>query len=101
METVELIVGLDYPRWLSLGRLVRRCLLRLVKRTPVCNGNRESLRLLFSKESIIWWHFSSFKRKQVRMRKWHADPAGPRVLLFRSPGAVDGWLRESPPPSRQ
>lgn len=34
LARTQLIVALDYPRWLSLGRLVRRILLRSVDRRP-------------------------------------------------------------------
>ncbi len=93
LGSADLVIGLDFPRWVSLGRLIRRTATRMVTRTPVCNGNRESLKMLCSKDSIIVWHFKSFKRKQQRMRQWHADPQGPQVLLFRSPTAVTTWLQ--------
>jgi len=35
----ELVVGLDYPRWLSLGRLVRRTVSAAITKEPRCNGN--------------------------------------------------------------
>ncbi|MGH3909651.1 MAG: adenylate kinase, partial [Pseudonocardiaceae bacterium] len=44
LSRAELIVGLDYPRWLSLARLIRRTGRRMIMRDVVCNGNRESLR---------------------------------------------------------
>ncbi|MGH3915472.1 MAG: adenylate kinase [Pseudonocardiaceae bacterium] len=62
LSRAELIVGLDYPRWVSLARLIRRTGRRMIRRDLVCNGNRESLRLALSRSSIIWWHFQSFKR---------------------------------------
>ena len=90
---VELVVGLDFPRWRSLGRLVRRTVRRIVLRTEICNGNRESVRnLLLSTDSIVFWHFKSFARKRRRMRAWHADPAMPPVVLLRSPAEVERWL---------
>ena len=90
---VELVVGLDFPRWRSLGRLVRRTVRRIVRRTEICNGNRESVRnLLLSTDSIVFWHFKSFARKRRRMRAWHADPAMPPVVLLRSPAEVERWL---------
>jgi adenylate kinase family enzyme len=92
LASVELIVGLDLPRWRSLGRLVRRTLRRMITREPVCNGNHETLRNTFAADSILLWHFRSFQRKRVRMRGWHADPAGPPVVLLRTPSEVAGWL---------
>ena len=97
LARADLIVGLDYPRWLSLGRLLRRTASRVVRRTEICNGNRESLRVVFSTDSIVVWHFRSFARKRERMRRWHADPSGPPVLLFRSPASVHRWLGALPP----
>jgi adenylate kinase family enzyme len=96
LATADLVVGLDFPRWISLGRLLRRSLVRLIRRTSVCNGNVESIGALLSKDSIVVWHFKSFKRKQQRMRRWQADPGQPRVLLFRTPKAVASWLRSFP-----
>ncbi len=92
LAKAELVVGLDFPRWLSLGQLIRRTVTRMIRRTRVCNGNVERLSALLSKDSIVVWHFKSFKRKQRRMRRWQSDPAMPRVLLFRRPRAVDEWL---------
>lgn len=92
----DLVVGLDLPRWVSLGRLVRRTAVRLVRRTGICNGNRESLRSVLARDSIIWWHFTSFRRKRRNMHQWHADPAAPPVVLLRSPAAVTRWLASLP-----
>lgn len=93
MARADLIVGLDFPRWLSLSRLLRRSLKRIVLRTPVCNGNVETWRNMLAADSILWWHFSSFGRKRHRMRAWQADPAKPAVLLFRRPRDLAAWLR--------
>ena len=89
----ELIVGLDLPRWLSFGRLLRRTVWHTIRRTPTCNGNYETFRNAFlDGDSILFWHFRSFKRKQARMRAWHADPARPEVVLLRSPAEVESWF---------
>lgn len=57
LPRVDVVVGLDYPRWLSLGRLVRRTCRRWWTRTPTCNGNVETLSRIVSRDSIIVWHF--------------------------------------------
>ena len=101
----ELIVGLDYPRWLSLLRLIRRSLRRVIAREEVCNGNQESLRRLFARDSIIGWHFRSFSRKRRVMRELQSAPGSSEVLIFRHPRALDAWLRQlpqaKPHPARQ
>jgi adenylate kinase family enzyme len=91
LPRAELIVGLDYPRWLSLSRLLRRTVRRARDKQVVCNGNVETWRQAFSKESILVWHFRSFGRKRACMRAWAADPPAD-VVLLRSPREADRWL---------
>jgi len=94
LARAELIVALDYPRWVSLGRLSKRTLLRLVDGKLICNGNRETLRNFFSKEAILLWHFRSFRRKRERIRKMASDPNGIRFLPITSPRQTERWLGE-------
>lgn len=88
----QLIVALDYPRAVSLFRLLRRTARRVVTRELACNGNRETLRLVLSSESIVAWHFRSFARKRERIAAWQADPAAPPVVRLRSPRSTKRWL---------
>jgi adenylate kinase family enzyme len=98
LARADLVVGLDFPRWRSLGRLLRRTARRLVLRTEVCNGNRERWRnVVLPRDSIVVWHFRSFARKRRRMRAWQANPAMPPVVLLRSPAEVERWLSEGAP----
>ncbi len=92
----ELIVALDYPRWLSLQRLLRRTVMRAVRRTEICNGNRESLKTALSKDSIVAWHFQSFDRKHRRIQRWVDEPGGPAVVRFTHPREAEAWLRHLP-----
>lgn len=93
LPRAELVVGLDYPRWLSFQRLLRRSVRRAIDKRPICNGNTESFRLLVRRDSILVWHTRSFARKRSRMRAWAADPDGPEVLLFTRPRDLEAWLR--------
>lgn len=85
----DVIVGLDYPRVLSLGRLLRRTARRIVRREPCCNGNIETLGRTLSRDSIIAWHFRSWARKRAVMRGWAAAPEGTPVLLLDRPRDAD------------
>jgi adenylate kinase family enzyme len=98
---VELVVGLDLPRWRSFGRLLRRTIVHAARHTPTCNGNYESWRNAFlARESILFWHFRSFKRKQRRMRAWQADPDfRPEIVLLRTPAEVRRWFATLSPGS--
>lgn len=90
----ELVVALDYPRWLSLARLTRRSVRRVITRQPVCNGNVETLTRLIARDSIFYWHFNSFARKKQVFRAWQADPDMPPVLVFRRPKDLRNWLAQ-------
>lgn len=95
LPRTDVIVGLDYPRWLSLQRLVRRTLHRWSTRQPVCNGNVERLRQVLSRDSILVWHFRSYRRKTEQARSWVEAAHGiPPVLLLRHPRELDEVLEE-------
>lgn len=98
LARADLIVGLDLPRWLSFGRLLRRTVGNIVHHRSLCNGNHETWRATFlSYESILVWHFKSFTRKRRRMRAWQADPEFPiEIVLLRSPREVERWLAALP-----
>jgi adenylate kinase family enzyme len=100
LDRVELIVGLDLPRMLSLSRLLQRTISRIVRRTPTCNGNLETWRkTLLDRESILLWHFKSFKRKQSRMRLWHSSADFPETVLLHSRAEVERWFTALPRPT--
>ena len=92
MSRVELVVALDFPRLVSLTRLVRRTLTRAIDGKPICNGNRETLKMMLSRDSILLWHFKSFRRKREHIERWCRAPGSFEVLRFRSPRDVERWL---------
>lgn len=92
LSRAELILALDYPRWVSLRRLLRRTAARCWDRTPICNGNTESLSAAFGPDSIIRWHFRSFSRKRNRIKQWMGQNDGPRVIRLTSPRETNAWL---------
>ena len=92
MERVEVVVALDLPRRVSLSRLLRRTFVRVVTRREVCNGNVESWSRAFSTDSIIVWHFRSFRRKRDRIRRWVSSETGPAVVWLRSSREAAAWL---------
>ena len=98
LARADLIVGLDLPRRLSFGRLLRRTVGNIVRHRSLCNGNHETWRGTFlSYDSILVWHFKSFRRKRRRMRAWQADPEFPiAIVLLRSPREVRRWFAALP-----
>jgi len=98
LARADLVVGLDYPRRLSFWRLLRRTTRRLVTGEEICNGNRESLGSVLSRDSILVWHVTAFGRARRRMRACQARirrAAGAAVPLPGSAGPLAG--RPGPP----
>ena len=90
----QLVVALDYPRHVSLRRLLKRTMARTVTRERVCNGNVESMRQALSGDSIILWHFRSFERKKRRIAQMLNDPEGPTVVRLTSPEQTRHWVAD-------
>jgi len=58
----DTFIWLDYSFPHVFSQLVKRSIRRAVDKNPVCNGNTESWRILFSKDSILVWLFTSYAR---------------------------------------
>jgi adenylate kinase family enzyme len=88
----QYVVALDFPRLVSLSRLVRRGLRRVIVRERICNGNYESWARFLGKDSIIRWHFRSFARKHVTIAAMESAPDGPPVVRLRRQADLDALL---------
>lgn len=93
LPRTDLVVALDYPRRVSLGRLLTRTVHRLREREQICGGNTESWRQTLSRASIVAWHFRTFERKRQEIAQWAAAADGPPLLRFTDPRAAEAWLR--------
>ena len=90
LARVQLIVALDLPRAVSFARLLRRTVARVVDGRAICNGNRETLRTVLARDSILLWHFRAFASKRRRIDAW--EKAGLPVVRLRSARAVEEWV---------
>ena len=61
-ERADCLVWLNYPLSLIVTRLIRRTARRIWNSESCCNGNQESLRRAFSRESIILWALQTHGR---------------------------------------
>lgn len=86
-------INYSFPR--VFWQLLRRSIMRAVDKNPICNGNTESWRLMFSKKSIIVWLFQSYWKLEKRYEE-HFAGAGknPSVsyIRLRSPKATEDFL---------
>lgn len=92
----DTFIWLDYPFPRVFWQLLRRSILRAVDKNPICNGNVESWKQFFSKNSIMLWLFTSYRR---RRRDYGAifSAAGnsPNIsyIRLRSPKSAADWLQ--------
>jgi adenylate kinase family enzyme len=95
-QRADCVVWLNYALPLILTRLLRRTARRIISREPCCNGNRENLRLLLSRESILLWALQSHGRHRRDYPALLGESAdqGKSVLIHRSPLETRVWLDE-------
>jgi adenylate kinase family enzyme len=92
----DTVIWLDLPLALILWGLTRRTAGRVVRRTELWNGNRETLRnALLARESLFVWTIGSHGRHRRhqpgRLARIDAD-----AVHLRSPGEVVRWLASMP-----
>jgi adenylate kinase family enzyme len=91
----DTLIWLDYPLSLTLARLFRRTVGRIVTREELWSGNVETWRAQFaSRESLFLFALRTHHR---RRREFAADLARPEyahltVLRFHRPGETERWL---------
>jgi adenylate kinase family enzyme len=91
----DTIVWLDLPLRVTMPRLWKRTMQRIVNKTELWNGNRETWRDQFaSRESIFIW---TVKAHRKHRREWPLRFAGdPRLVRLRSSRDVETWLDALP-----
>jgi adenylate kinase family enzyme len=93
LERADTVVFLDLPHRVALRRVLLRTARRVISREDLWNGNRESLRLALSRDSIVWWvirQHGSYEKKWVPRLATLADVS---VVRLRSPRQVRDWLQ--------
>jgi adenylate kinase family enzyme len=89
----DTVVWLDFSRPVVTWRVMRRTFSRLVRRTEMWAGNRESLRMMLSRNSIIWWSLRTYARRRRQYPALLAAHPHLRVVRLRSPREAERWLR--------
>lgn len=97
----DAIIWLDYALPIILWRVTTRTGRRYIRRTELWNGNRERLRSILSRDSIILWALTTWGKNRRSYRQLLADPAYAHLYIvhLRSPRATRNWLRRLAAPS--
>ncbi len=91
------IVWLDYTLPVLLRRILRRTVGRVFLRQELWSGNREGFRqAFFSRDSIIYWVLTTYKRRRVEYPILFAQPENAHLTLIRhrTPGETRAWVKE-------
>lgn len=70
------VIWLNYTFPTVFGRVLRRTLRRTLTHEELFTGNRESLhRAFLSRDSILWWVITTYKRRRRQYRALFDQPA--------------------------
>ena len=95
----QTVVWLDYSFSTVMRQLLRRTFLRNLRGDLCCNGNRETLRRTFSRDSILLWGFRTYFRRRREFPALFSLPehAHLQITRFHSPRQTRDWLAQMEP----
>jgi adenylate kinase family enzyme len=89
------VIWLDYAFPLVFWRALSRTVRRVITREELFANNRESLRLaFFSRDSILWWVLTTFRRRRRQYQRLFDAPTFPHLsyVQFRKPSEAERFL---------
>jgi adenylate kinase family enzyme len=90
------LIWLDYSLPVIMTRLIKRTARRVVLREELWSGNRENFKRTFTKDSILWWALTTYKRRRREYPVLLSRPenAHLQIIHFKSPRAAERWLAQ-------
>ena len=89
------LILLDYPKRIVMRRLLFRSLARVLSRKTLWNGNRESIRYLFSPDpevNVVLWSWANFDRRRREFDELEAS--FDNICRVRHPRQVRSVIRK-------
>ena len=96
-QRADMVAYLDYSTRRILWQLSRRSFHRAWTKTPICNGNIETWKKLFSSDSIFVWFFKSHWKRRREIRGLLDKPQDyPHITFvrFKTPKETSRWLNQ-------
>jgi len=93
---VDTVVWLDYPFLRCFWQAFKRSIKNIINQKTCCNGNQETFRrLLFSKNSILWWCITTYRKRNKKYERLMHDPMYKHINFVRlkSHKEADNWLK--------
>lgn len=91
----DTIIWLDYGILRCCYRSVIRTIRRVRKSEKCCGGNYESISRFFSKNSILIWSLTSFKkRRRSYGAAFSKHEKGKQYIRFKTPKETESWLQK-------
>ena len=97
LERADTVVFLDLPRRVALRRVLWRTSSRATTRKELWNGNRETFRNAFSRDSIVWWVIRQHGSYRTTWEPRLERLTGVDVVRLRSLREVRAWLQSIQP----
>jgi adenylate kinase family enzyme len=94
----DTIIWLDIPLPIILRRIIWRSLGRILRRTELWGGNRETWSAIFGKNSLVKWAVQSHRRhiRELPLRLAPPQLTGVSVVRLRSSAEADRWFASLP-----
>ncbi|MEU6349028.1 adenylate kinase [Streptomyces sp. NPDC047072] len=90
----DTVIWLDYPRRVTMPRILRRSLKRTVTREPLFGGNREPWSDWLTRTHPAWWSWSQHATRHTEIATRLQNPRFTPLdtLHFTHPKATATWL---------
>lgn len=94
----DTLVWLDYRLPRVLWQVTTRTARRVITREELWSGNREGLTAAFSRDSIILWAMTTFRKNRRKYAALLKSPttAHMQTIRLRSPRRTKAWLSNLP-----
>ncbi len=84
-ERVETVIWLDFSFPRTVAQAVKRAVTRIISQEEIWpdTGNRETLKILFSRDSIVLWTIQAYSRNKNKYTRYIASEQYSSIIFHR------------------